>query len=297
VGSPYLHVHRSDLQRILRERAQATAEIRLGVRALAVEQDGETVRVRTASGEAVEADAAVGCDGVRSVVRGRLFGEGRPRFTGMTAWRGSVPTDRLPAGLIPPIAAIWTGMGRHFVHYYVRGGALVNFVGVVERSDWTSESWTEQGDKAELARDYAGWPEPVAALIEAVPEAWRWALFDRPPLPAWSRGRVSLLGDAAHPMLPSFAQGASQAIEDGEALARHLLSGAPVEQALKAYEGERLARTTRVQALSRRNARLFHLGPLARVLFAGEAAVSRLTGSAGPARFDWLYGHRQHPEP
>ncbi len=146
----------------------------------------------------------------------------------------------------------------------------------------------------ELARDFAGWPEPVATLIEAVPEAWRWALFDRPALTQWSRGRVSLLGDAAHPMLPSFAQGASQAIEDGEAVARHLMSGADVDTALAAYQEERLARTTRVQALSRRNARLFHMGQTTRLLFAGEAAVARLTGSDGPARFDWLYGHRQH---
>ncbi|OYX29531.1 MAG: hypothetical protein B7Y99_13020 [Caulobacterales bacterium 32-69-10] len=290
-GAPYLHVHRSDLQRLLRGRAMQTAELRLGARVEGLEQDAGRVSLRLAGGETVKADAVIGCDGLRSVVRAALFGAGRPRFTGMSAWRGTVAADQLPAGLVPPVAAIWTGRGRHFVHYYVRGGALVNFVGVVEGADWTAESWTEQGDKADLARDFAGWPAPVAALIAAVPEAWRWALFDRPPLAAWSRGRATLLGDAAHPMLPSFAQGASQAIEDGEAVARHLLGGADVVAALAAYQDERLARTTRVQALSRRNARLFHLGQAARVLFAGEAAVARLTGSDGPARFDWLYGY------
>lgn len=293
-GSPYLHVHRSDLQGILRDRASQTADIRLGARVEGLEQDVGKVVLRLAGGGAVEADAVIGCDGLRSAVRAALHGEGRPRFTGMSAWRGTVAADALPKGLIPPVAGIWTGRGRHFVHYYVRGGALVNFVGVVERADWTHESWTEQGDKAELARDFAGWPAPVAALIEAVPEAWRWALFDRPALPRWTTGRASLLGDAAHPMLPSFAQGASQAIEDGEAVARHLLSGAEVEAALMAYQDERLERTTRVQALSRRNARLFHMGQTTRLLFAGEAALARLTGSGGPARFDWLYGHRQH---
>ena len=125
---------------------------------------------------------------------------------------------KLPAGLIAPINAIWTGKGRHFVHYYVRQGALVNFVGLVRRDDWRSESWTEKGDKAELARDYPGWPPSVAALIQAAPEALKWATFDREPLEHWSKGRVTLLGDAAHPMLPTFAQGASQSIEDGEAL-------------------------------------------------------------------------------
>jgi salicylate hydroxylase len=292
-GAAYLHVHRSDLQRLLRERAQQTATLRLGSRVEGIEQDADKVAVRLAGGETIDADAVIGCDGLRSAVRAALWGPGRPRFTGMTAWRGTVAADQLPPGLIPPIAGIWTGKGRHFVHYYVRKGALVNFVGLVERAGWTSESWTEQGDKAELARDYAGWPEPVTALIEAVPEAWRWALFDRPPLENWSKGRASLLGDAAHPMLPSFAQGASQAIEDGEAVARHLTSGAGVEAALRAYQDERLERTTRVQALSRRNARLFHMGQTTRLLFAGEAAVARLTGTTGPARFDWLYGHRQ----
>lgn len=292
-GAPYLHVHRSDLQRLLIERAAQTATLRLGARVEGVDQDGGGVRVRLAGGETVEADAVVGCDGLRSAVRAALWGPGKPRFTGMTAWRGTVATDRLPPGLIPPITAIWTGKGRHFVHYYVRKGAAVNFVGLVEGDDWTSESWTEQGDKAELARDYAGWPKTVTALIEAVPEAWRWALFDRPPLEHWSKGRATLLGDAAHPMLPSFAQGASQSIEDGEAVARHLLSGGDIAASLVAYEGERLARTTRVQALSRRNARLFHMGQTTRLLFAAEAAWAKLAGTAGPARFDWLYGYRQ----
>jgi salicylate hydroxylase len=294
-GAPYLHVHRSDLQALLAGRARETAELRLAARVGGLEQDAAGVRLALSGGGSLEADAVLGCDGLRSAVRAALWGPGRPRFTGMTAWRGTVAADRLPAGLIPPVAAIWTGRGRHFVHYYVRGGALVNFVGVVERSDWTSESWTERGDKAELARDYAGWPEPVLALIEAVPEAWRWALFDRPPLERWSKGRASLLGDAAHPMLPSFAQGASQAIEDAEAAARHLASGADAAAALDAYQAERIERTARVQALSRRNARLFHLGPMARLLFAGEAAVARLRGGDGPARFDWLYGYGADP--
>lgn len=290
-GAPYLHVHRADLQALLAARAGAAATLRLAARVEGVEQDAARVRLRLADGEAVEADAAIGCDGLRSAVREALWGAGRPRFTGMTAWRGTVETARLPQGLIAPIAAVWTGRGRHFVHYYVRGGAAVNFVGVVEGGGWRSESWSERGDRAELAKDFAGWPEPVQALIEAAPDAWRWALFDRPPLPRWSQGRVSLLGDAAHPMSPAFAQGAAQAIEDGEAVARHLLSGAGVEASLKAYEAERLQRTARVQALSRRNAKLFHMGQTARLLFAGEAAWARLAGAARPARLDWLYGY------
>jgi salicylate hydroxylase len=294
-GAPYLHVHRADLQACLAQvvAARPNVELRLGARVEGVDQSGESLSVRIADGGAIEADALIGCDGLRSSVRQALWGAGRPRFTGMMAWRGTVEAARLPAGLIRPITAIWTGRGRHFVHYYVRGGALVNFVGMVEGAETRGESWMEQGDRADLARDFAGWPAPVQALIEAVPEAWRWALFDRPPLPVWSRGRVSLLGDAAHPMLPSFAQGASQSIEDAEALGRLLRDPSTVEAALAAYQHERKARTARVQALSRRNAWLFHLGPAARGLFAAEAALGRLGFPKGAERFDWLYGYGQ----
>jgi salicylate hydroxylase len=167
----------------------------------------------------------------------------------------------------------------------------VNFVGLVRRVDWRSESWTELGDKADLARDFVGFPPSVQALIEAVPEAWRWAVFDREPLRAWTSGRVSLLGDAAHPMLPTFAQGASQSIEDGGALGALLRNSSMAAASLAAFEAERRERTTRVQRLSGRNAWLFHLGAPARGLFAAEAALGQIGLAKGPARFDWLYGY------
>jgi salicylate hydroxylase len=290
-GAPHYNVHRGDLHRMLAGRAVPASTVLLGARVESIEQAAGRARVRLTDGRTVEGDVVVGCDGVRSVVRSALWGTQKPRFTGLAAWRGSVPAERLPAGLVPPTTSVWTGQGRHFVHYFVRGGALVNFVGLVESPDWTSESWTERGDKADLARDFAGWPDPVGPLIAAAPEAWRWAVFDRPPLPRWSKGRATLLGDAAHPMLPSFAQGASQAIEDAEALARLLgLGGDPVA-ALAAYESERRGRTARVQALSTRNLRLFHSGPLARPAFAAERALSRLGLTKGEARLDWLYGY------
>ncbi|HTK36588.1 MAG TPA: FAD-dependent monooxygenase [Caulobacteraceae bacterium] len=291
--APYLAAHRGDLQKILRQAVadRPNVELRLGVRVEGFDQDGPGVHVRVAGGESLRADALVGCDGLRSSVRQALWGADQPRFTGMMAWRGTVEADRLPAGLIPPVNLIWTGKGRHFVHYYVRGGALVNFVGIVRRPDWRSESWTEQGDKADLASDFRGWPPSAQALIEAVPAAFRWALFDREPLAAWSKGRVSLLGDAAHPMLPTFAQGASQSIEDAEALGAWLRDPATVSASLTAYEAERRGRTTRLQLLSRRNAWLFHLGAPARGLFMAEAALARVGLTKGPARFDWLYGY------
>ncbi len=292
-GAPYLHVHRADLQALLRQAAEARPNVtlRLGERVEAVEAGAGEARIRLAGGGTIEADAAVGCDGLHSAVRAALFGERPARFTGMNAWRGTAEAARLPPGLVKPVTAVWAGRGRHFVHYYVRGGTLVNFVGVVEGGGPAAESWDAGGDREALARDFAGWPEPVQAVIATAERVWRTAVYDRPPLPRWSRGRVSLLGDAAHPMSPSFAQGAAQAIEDAAALGRRLVPGAEVEAALAAYEAERRDRTARVQALSRRNARLFHLGAAARSLFAAEAGLSRLGLSPGVGRFDWLYGY------
>jgi salicylate hydroxylase len=292
-GAPYLHVHRADLQDLLLWAVQSRGRIKLNLRSpvAEVEQTGRAVTAVLEGGSRLKADALIGCDGLHSRVRTALWGPDAPRFTGQTAWRGTVKTSRLPAGLIPPTAAVWTGPGRHFVHYYVRGGARVNFVGVVERRTWVGESWTEPGDPAMLARDFAGWPPAVQAVIGAADEVWRWALFERPPLPAWTQGRVTLLGDAAHPMLPFLAQGAAMAIEDAAALGEALRREPTVEAALPAYEAARRERTARVQAASRRNAALFHLPPLAgRLVFAAAAALNGLDDSNGARRFDWLYG-------
>ena len=291
-GAPYLHLRRTDLQRILLDAlaAEGGAHLRLDSRITTIAPATATATLE--DGGEVGGDALVGADGLRSVVRDRLLGDGRPRFTGQTAWRGLVPAERLPQALRTPGARVWLGPARHFVCYPVSGGALVNFVGVVERPDGRIESWTERGDPAELARDFAGWAAPVQAVVGAVETAWRWALFDRPPLARWSAERATLLGDAAHPMLPFLAQGAAMAIEDAEALARHLSGDTGVAAALSAYENERRDRTARVQALSSRNADLFHLSPLpARGMFGAAALLDRLDPSRGMRRFDWLYGY------
>ena len=292
-GAPYLHVHRADLQRLLLEAvgARAGADLRLGARIVGVEQKPESATALLDGGERLAADAVIGCDGLHSVVRAALWGADHPRFTGQTAWRGTVEAARLPPGLIAPVAAVWTGPGRHFVHYYVSGGSRVNFVGVVERGDAAAESWSAAGDPAELTRDFTDWPEPVRAIIEAAETVWRWALYDRPPLARWGRGRVSLLGDAAHPMLPFLAQGAAMAIEDAAALGRAFGGAAEAPDALAGYESGRRARTARVQAASKRNAAIFHLSPtLARAAFGAASALDRLDSSRGTRRFDWLYG-------
>ncbi len=153
---------------------------------------------------------------------------------------------------IPVDAQIWMGPGRHFVHYYVQEGRLLNFVALIDQDTWTRESWTDRGDVADALAAYEGWHPQVRSILETVDETFIWALFDRAPLELWSKGRVTLLGDACHPMLPFMAQGAAQAIEDGAALTACLAQMADVPAALRRYEESRLPRTSEIQALSAR---------------------------------------------
>jgi salicylate hydroxylase len=292
-GAPYLQVHRSDLQGLLLRAVEASplVEIRLGARAVGARtEDGEAL-VDLESGEVLRGDVAVGADGVRSRVRDCLMGPEAPVFTGQVAWRGTVEADALPKGLIEPKAMVWTGAEKHFVHYYVSGGRLVNFIGVVER-DWRKESWTEPGAPAELFADFEGWPDPVEAICRAVQAPFRWALYGRPSYRRWSFGRVTLLGDACHPMLPFLAQGAAMAIEDAVVLADRLHRLSDPTLALSAYDAARISRTAKVQAWSRRNASLFHLpGPAAGFVFGAARLVDRARGEDAGARLDWLYAH------
>jgi salicylate hydroxylase len=264
-GLPYLHMHRADLVSVLDQacRAEPRITLRLGEAVAACEGDG-TPALSLTSGERLEADLVIGADGIRSRVREALFGPEAPRFTGQVAWRGLIPAEKLKDAGIRPVASLWMGPGAHFVHYYVRGGTLVNFVGVVERDDWREESWSSRGEAEDLRRDFAGWHPTVRRIVEAAPEGacFRWALFDRAPLAEWGRGAVTLLGDACHPTLPFLAQGACMAIEDAAVLAG-CLSGcgcAGIPTALERYGDLRRRRTAGIQAGSRRNAKIYHLG-------------------------------------
>ena len=268
-GFPYYHVHRGDLLRLLVEAAGQESAIELHPNATVTgfEQKGEGVRVAVAdqAGEtaAHHGIVLVGADGIHSTVREALFGAQAARFTGNVAWRTLVPAERLPKSMMRPVGTIWWGPGRHFVHYFVRGGALVNCVAVVERAGWEVESWTERGQRGELKADFAGWHEHIQILIDRMDTnaLYKWALHDRPPLPRWSKGAVTLLGDACHPMLPFMAQGAVTAIEDAAVLAA-CLAGSDPASSLARYEALRRPRTARIQAQARRNAKLFHLsGP------------------------------------
>jgi salicylate hydroxylase len=224
-------------------------------------------------------------------VRGLLFGRERPRFTGCVAYRGLVPVERLRDLALEVTAQVWMGPGRHFVHYFVRDRSLVNFVAIVEQDTWTRESWTDRGDLADALAAFEGWHPHVRAILSAVDETFIWALFDRAPMPRWSVGRVTLLGDACHAMLPFMAQGAAQAIEDGATLAACLArAGSDIPGALRRYERQRIARTSRLQAMSAGNKTRFHLpdGPEQLERDARKAAGSTDWSFDAVA---WIYEH------
>jgi salicylate hydroxylase len=261
-GFPYYHIHRADIMQVLVDAAEANGNIELLINAEVgqIERRDDRVSIE-AAGQTFEGAFLIGADGIHSVVRDDLFGPEKPTFTGNVAWRGLVPADRLPQGLIHPVASAWWGPHKHFVHYFVRRGELVNCVCVIEKEGWEVESWNERGEHAELKSDFSGWHETIQALIDNMdPQAcFKWALFDRPPMQQWSIGRATLLGDACHPTLPFMAQGAAMAIEDAAVLAGCVASEDDVPAALKRYESLRRQRTARIQKGSRRNAKVFHM--------------------------------------
>jgi salicylate hydroxylase len=293
-GAPYYHVHRGDLRQMLLDAVNRQGvRVESGQACRGADQDGAGAWLEFDEGRRRH-DAVIGCDGIHSAVRDSLFDAAAPRFTGHVAWRGLIPTRDLPPGLVSPNATVWLGPRRHFVNYYVRGGELVNFVGVVETDRWTEESWRQRGDVADLAADFAGWHPLVQTLIAAAKDVYRWALYDRDPMPAWSRGNITLLGDACHPMLPYLAQGAAMAIEDAWVLARMLerWEDEPA-QGIVEYERYRRPRTARVQTSSRAQGVEFHLEE-GRAVWRRNlklALGSRFLPEMAMQQFDWLHGY------
>jgi salicylate hydroxylase len=286
-GYPYFHVHRADLLNVLVAAAENDQKISLHTNAPAEDVGQDVAGAWLDNGrQRHRADLVVGADGIKSVVRAALFGADGPVFTGNIAWRALVPVERLPPDLVRPMATAWWGPGKHFVHYFVRGGELVNCVCVVEKQGWDIESWTERGEFDELKEDFSGWHEDLQLLIDHVDREslFKWALYDRPPMSKWSDGRITLLGDACHPTLPFMAQGAAMAIEDGAVLA-HCVSDVEgdVCAQLQQYEDLRRKRTASVQLGSRRNARIFHMSGIK------AWARNRALKHAAGARMNSLY--------
>lgn len=293
-GAPYVQVHRADLQSLLVKALNALdVGLLLGAECTRIETSAEQSTLGLGDGRAAHVDALVGADGIRSFVREHLFGPQDARFTGNVAFRGVVPAEVLPEGIVEPAATAWLGSRQHFITYYVRRGELINYVAVVENDDWREESWDVAADRRELSEPFRDWHPTVRRVIDASTTCHKWALYDRDPLPEWSRGRVTLLGDACHPMPPFLAQGAAMAIEDAYVLAALIKARQddPVA-ALAEYADVRRPRTRRVQLESRRQGELYHVGGAFAVAARNAALTlgSRLLPAIARRRYDWLFG-------
>jgi salicylate hydroxylase len=254
-GAPYIQIHRADLHDVLAGQVRANDAdcVHLGHAFTGFKQNGTGVVAHFANGAAVEADVLIGADGVRSEVRGQMFEPGPPTFSGHVAWRGLVPVQNL-AELPVPDSSVSIGPKRLFTRYYVRRREMVNVVAFARKDGWEIESWSEHADMNELMEVFAGWNDEVQTLLRAMPRelCFKWALMGRAPLDSWVQGRVALLGDAAHPMLPFLGMGAASAIEDGLVLARALAESADAESGLQRYDAARRPRGNYIMAESQK---------------------------------------------
>jgi len=246
-------MHRADMVELLAA-ALPAGVVRCGHRATGFEQAGELARVHFAGGASAEADVVVAADGIHSALRPYVFPPSTPVFHGTLSYRGLVSRERLPDWPMDRWE-MWAGPKKHFLVFPVRHGEMVNYVGFVPADQEMKESWSAAGDPDVLRREFDGWDPRIGCVLEQVDKTFRWALYDREPLPTWSKGRLTLLGDAAHPMLPHLGQGANQSIEDGMALATllSLVNNDAVPAALLAYERLRRERVAEVQLGARQH--------------------------------------------
>jgi salicylate hydroxylase len=291
-GVPMFLLHRGDLHAALAEavlRAKPGA-IHLNHRCVGFEQDGGGVQVEFENGNAARGDILVGADGLHSQVRRQLFGAAVPRFTGQVVWRGLVPMEKLPEHQRRMVGTNWIGPKAHVTCYPLRRGELFNVVGQVDRDDWQIESWITEGTHAECLADFPGWHPEVQCMLENTVALYKWGLFLRDPLAHWSKGRVTLLGDACHAMLPYLGQGANAALEDGFVLGRCVAAWPqdPVA-ALARYEAARLERTTMLVNRSADMAGMFHNEAMADAEGAERYVNTEWHPSKIAARYDWIY--------
>jgi salicylate hydroxylase len=246
-------MHRADLVEMLAGTLPAGV-VHTGHRGVGFEQIGDVARVSFADGSVAEGDIVIAADGIHSELRHYVAPPSRPVFHGSVAYRGVLPHARIPHWPTDSWL-MWLGKARHFLTFPVRAGELINYVGFVPADQEMKESWSAPGDPDVLRREFEGWDPRIGSLLSQVQKTFRWALYDREPLPTWTRGRLTLLGDAAHPMLPHLGQGANQSIEDGMALATILAQAdrANVPAALLAYERLRRERVAAVQRGAREN--------------------------------------------
>lgn len=291
-GAHHMMLHRGDLHRILLEavRSLKVDALKLGAKCVRVSQSDQQVEMRFDTGQVSNAAYAIGADGIHSKVRECLFGVDKPEFTGCVAWRGLVSMDRLPSNISRMVGTNWLGPRCSLFHYPIRCGELMNFTAIVERDDWQIESWKVEGTTNELANDFCGWHRDVQVLIQNIDSPFKLALMARRPLDCWSKGRITLLGDACHPTLPFLGQGAVMAIEDAYVVAACLEKyfELPI-LAFERYEAIRRARTASVVQKSHENRRQAFSSALAEESEIAASVKSEWQQVRVSERLDWLY--------
>jgi salicylate hydroxylase len=293
-GTPHVMLHRGDLHGLLADAVRAIKPdaVQLGRRCASIGTEGDHAEVRFESGESVRAAYVIGADGIHSKVRAGLFGADRPEFTGCVAWRGLVPMDKLPPQLQQMQGINWLGPHGHVLHYPVRRGEIMNFISFVERDDWQIESWVTQGTNDELANDFRGWHPDVHEIIRRIETPYKWAMMVRGPMARWSKGRVTLLGDACHPTLPFLGQGGVMAIEDGyivaACLAKHFDDPAA---AFARYEDIRRERTATVVRKSHENRKSAFSPALADPGKVAVEVAREWQQERVRERMEWLYAY------
>ena len=288
-GAPYYQGHRADIHSLLANKVRELKgdAIRLNCRVTGFEESGDGAKLRLADGALVAGDLVIGADGLKSVICQQIVGKVTATYTGDAAWRITVPVERLPRNFMGQVMMVWMGPGRHVVAYYLRAGALLNFVGLVETDEVSEESWTAKFPWTRFKADFVGWHGDVQTIIDAADReaCYRWSLHNRPAIRNWSTRRATLLGDAVHPTLPYLAQGACMAIEDGAVLTRALERTDSISDALQLYQRNRVDRTVKIVEQSTAKRKLFHLRTEA------EIRASFAQRNEGAERNEWLYSY------
>jgi 3-hydroxybenzoate 6-monooxygenase len=290
---PYALIHRADLHKVLFEACQKSDRIRLDASQKVVKFDAtaDGIAVKTESGRAYRGAALIGADGLWSTVREIVVGDGKPKPAGHITYRAVLPTSDMPEKFRWRDMVLWAGEKVHLVHYPLRTGELFNLVAVFHSNRY-EEGWDSFGDPSELHERFAKTCEPVRTLLNKI-ESWRmWVLCDRPPIKDWSKGRITLLGDAAHPMLQYLAQGAGMSIEDAVCLADKIVAaGGDYASAFQAYQQTRYLRTGRVQIMARVYGEFYHASGVAKEL--RNMMLSSRTADDAMAGMEWLYGEQK----
>ena len=287
-GAPYFHLHRADIHELLAQKVYGLDPgcIHLNAKVDKFEETNQGVSLHLSDGLCVQGDVLIGADGIKSVIRSQILGQTPVTYTGDIAWRGVIPVNRLPADIMDRISTVWCGPKKHAVMYYLRGGSLMNFVGLVEHDQPETESWTQKRPWEELKADFSGWHPVVQTVIDAIDKdaCYRYALNNRPPVSNWSTAKATLLGDAAHPTLPYMASGAAMAIEDAAVITRCLLSCSDVSDALSLYQKSRMERTARIVNGSTQSRGLYRIEDEDEMRLAFQNQDIR-------SRADWLYSY------